>query len=188
MATHQASQTKPSATALPKIEDRRFSLHGLDAVSSAMLHDIEAFPLEKQNHFVPSSSSQSASPLQKSTSPAETEHSYAHGYPRLAFRMAHSQQSAMFRRFGTLNVQNLLYYQAELQGLENQLRRLETADARAGTDGGDGEEKWRRAMYSRDWFWLGDSKLSDGPAGDQARLFDRIRILLKEYSKSVFFF
>jgi hypothetical protein len=40
------------------------------------------------------------------------------GYPKLARHMGASPEIAIFRRFGALNAQNLLYLQAELVHLE----------------------------------------------------------------------
>jgi len=94
--------------------------------------------------------------------------------------MAQSPQSAIFRRFAALNTQNLLYYQAELQSLEAELRRLEIADAAAQ---GVGPEVKMRNKFAKDWYWLDESKELDGELGEQARLFEKIRVKLKEYSK-----
>ena len=43
------------------------------------------------------------------------------GYAKLASFMASDSEFAIFRRFGALNAQNLLYYQAELMDLETHL-------------------------------------------------------------------
>ena len=46
-------------------------------------------------------------------------------YHKLAGMMAHHEELAIFRRFDTLNLKNLLYMQAELIHLEAELRQME---------------------------------------------------------------
>jgi hypothetical protein len=45
------------------------------------------------------------------------------GYPKLSRLMAFYPEVAIFRRFGALNAENLLYLQAELQDLEIALQK-----------------------------------------------------------------
>ena len=99
------------------------------------------------------------------------------GYPKLAEHMGNAPELSVFRRFEALNRQNLLYLQAELTGLERQLRIVE-ADS-ANCDSTD-----PRSRYSRDWEWMSitDEKAT---ANSQWRLFARIRSVLKEYSKEI---
>lgn len=51
------------------------------------------------------------------------------GYPSLSQEMGRNPEFAIIRRFGALNVQRILYLQAKLMVLEQQLRRQETVDA-----------------------------------------------------------
>lgn len=51
------------------------------------------------------------------------------GHPRLAELMSGRPQMWIYRRFGYLNSQNLLYMQAELMGLEKELKDLQMQDA-----------------------------------------------------------
>ena len=44
------------------------------------------------------------------------------GYPKLAGQMGLRPEVAIFRRFGALNAENLLYFQAELALLERDLQ------------------------------------------------------------------
>ncbi|KAK4692568.1 hypothetical protein P7C71_g4665, partial [Lecanoromycetidae sp. Uapishka_2] len=44
------------------------------------------------------------------------------GYAKLSSCMSADYEFAIFRKFGALNLQNLLYYQAELMDLEEDLR------------------------------------------------------------------
>lgn len=95
------------------------------------------------------------------------------GYPKLAAKIEVLPEAAIFRRFGALNAQNLLYYQAELMYLEQKLRMQQLKD----NNDGEGREK----SYGIDWFWLEKSR-DEGDA-HQLELVLKIRGLLKEYSK-----
>src|SRR6266516_7333070 len=53
------------------------------------------------------------------------------GYPSLSYEMGRNPEVAIIRRFGALNVQNLLYLQARLTVLEQQLHRQEAIDTAA---------------------------------------------------------
>ena len=52
------------------------------------------------------------------------------GWPALAQAMARVPVIESFRRFRELNIKNLLYYQAELAEMEEELRRIENEDSR----------------------------------------------------------
>lgn len=107
------------------------------------------------------------------------------GYRLLASAMGHSPQLAIFKRFGTLNAQNILYLQAELTVLENKLEEYIKEDQSA--RGGD------RDIYDRDWETLKTSHEINSPGNDdkpppttvsnrQWKTFLEIRGKLKEYS------
>ncbi|KAL6159216.1 hypothetical protein ACJQWK_04126 [Exserohilum turcicum] len=82
---------------------------------------------------------------------------------------------AIFRRFGALNAQNLLYMQAELVYLKKELRRCQLEDHCNPSE--------KRSKYALDWRWL---KVSEGTeAGEQQALILRIRDLLKEYNDAL---
>lgn len=97
------------------------------------------------------------------------------GYPKLAAQMALQPETSIFRRFGFLNAQNLLYFQAELTILEEQLQKRQKLDS-LGTTG-------RKSKYARNWFWLEQSR-DDGDTC-QLDLVLRIRETMKEYSRFV---
>ncbi|EUC43052.1 hypothetical protein COCMIDRAFT_101848 [Bipolaris oryzae ATCC 44560] len=97
---------------------------------------------------------------------------YVVGYPKLAAKMEILPELSMFRRFGALNAQNLLYMQAELAYLERVLRERQKLDANDPSD--------KRSPYALNWFWLKDSEGTD--AGEQQELVLRIRRVLKEYT------
>ncbi|KAL9032127.1 MAG: hypothetical protein Q9180_006684 [Flavoplaca navasiana] len=68
------------------------------------------------------------------------------GYPRLAHLMGSDPALAIFRRYGSLNAQNLLYMQAEINELQRELQEIALEDRVSGH-----EEKER---YSREWWRL----------------------------------
>ena len=82
-------------------------------------------------------------------------------------------ETAIFRRFGALNAQNLLYFQAELVFLEKQLRELELSDNK--------DPHGMKSQYALDWYWLSQS-VDDGD-DKQWKLARKIRATLREYSK-----
>ena len=99
------------------------------------------------------------------------------GYAKLASLMGPHPEVAILRRFGALNAQNLLYLQAELVALEDDLRTIAAEDS--ASDNPD------LAIHSRDWYTL--SKLKSGTAdgedaGRQWATILSIREKLKEYS------
>lgn len=110
-------------------------------------------------------------------SAADAEQDMVVGYPKLAGLMGRLPQLGIFRRFGALNAQNLLYLQAELTKLAFELRQQEKADAQ--------EEKYDRKKFRLNWQVLSESADSDDfEATEQYNLFLKIRPKLKEYSKS----
>ena len=50
------------------------------------------------------------------------------GYAKLSSVMSTDSEFVIFRKFGALNAQNLLYYQAELLGLEDDLNDIASRD------------------------------------------------------------
>ncbi|KAK6079539.1 hypothetical protein SCUP234_05708 [Seiridium cupressi] len=95
------------------------------------------------------------------------------GYAKLALLMGRHDEVAIFRRFQTLNMQNLLYMQAELAQLEDDLKKL----AREDTDSPD------RIYYAKDWW-----SLSQSPEDKEKMQWNKcldIRKKLKEYNDSL---
>ena len=92
------------------------------------------------------------------------------GYPKLAAKIEVLPEAAIYRRFGALNAQTLLYYQAELTYLEQDLRKQQRIDHDDKT--GDGNS------YATNWIWLRDSN------GRQLELVLEIREKLAKYSES----
>jgi hypothetical protein len=97
------------------------------------------------------------------------------GYAKIASRIASHPELGIYRRFAALNAQNILYLQAELHGLEHELKQYASEDAAASSDE-------TRKLYSRDWQTLAESPEEDRR---QWNTMCRIRVKLKEYSMSI---
>jgi hypothetical protein len=93
------------------------------------------------------------------------------GYAQTAASMHQNSEIAIFRSFGTLSVQNLLYLQAELVELEHDLAQLVEQDKRSGHP--------NRQHYAKDWWYLSHSE-QDGDAAQWQKVLE-IRAKLKEY-------
>jgi len=100
------------------------------------------------------------------------------GYSRLASLMGAHPETAIVRRFGFLNALNLLYLQAELAHLENDLREQAAADAESG--------HFERSLYSRDWQTLSESGATEDGNPAQWQLVLRVREKLNEYSRCTY--
>ena len=96
------------------------------------------------------------------------------GYAKLASLMSHHGELAIFRRFSKLNLQTLLYLQAELTHLEVDLKDLAKSD----------QTNEHRAVYSQYWWYLAHSETDQ----DDRKQWDKviqIRQTLKEYSMTI---
>jgi len=93
------------------------------------------------------------------------------GYERLAQFMGTYPELAIFRRFGALNLQNLLYLQAELLHLEDELKEIIKED----------NENPNRFVFSRNWYALHQASF-DGEQNRQYRILIEIRERLHQYS------
>ncbi|KAI4920753.1 uncharacterized protein J4E92_008397 [Alternaria infectoria] len=100
---------------------------------------------------------------------------FVKGYPKLAAQMEILPELAVFRRFGALNAQNLLYMQAELTYLENKLRERQLADHM--------DPSGKRVAFALNWFWLRES--ANTGTGEQLELVMKIRKTLKEYNDAL---
>jgi hypothetical protein len=99
------------------------------------------------------------------------------GYTKLASLMSAKPELAIFRRFGSLATQNLLYLQAELAHLEQELARSAKADAESGND--------ELKTYDRHWKSLAKSGPAPNGNSQQWVIALQIRKTLREYSMSV---
>ncbi|MCJ1246684.1 hypothetical protein MMC30_003893 [Trapelia coarctata] len=96
------------------------------------------------------------------------------GYAKLASLMGGYPEVAILRRFGALNIQNLLYLQAELIHLETELRESSHANQHSGDV--------HRVTMSKDWFML--AHYHEGNERQWAVAL-RIREKLKEYGDAL---
>jgi len=94
------------------------------------------------------------------------------GYAKIASRIALNPELGIYRKFAALNAQNLLYLQAEIHGLEQELRDYAQNDA-------DALDDQTRKLYSRDWNTLANARDHDRRQWDTVC---QIREKLKEYS------
>jgi len=95
------------------------------------------------------------------------------GYAKLAQLMATHEEFAILRRFKTLNYQNLLYLQAEIVHLEQELAKLVNRDL-AHLDRGD---------FAKDWWTLAHANGAE--AQQQWKKILKIRKKLGKYSKNI---
>ena len=96
------------------------------------------------------------------------------GYAKLSSLISTDSEFAIYRKFGSLNAQNLLYYQAELISLEADLQELAESDRRS--------QDTDKRLYAENWYEL--SRAENGK-DQQIKKFDKIRKVLKQYSSYV---
>ncbi|KAI1505673.1 hypothetical protein F5X99DRAFT_404709 [Biscogniauxia marginata] len=104
------------------------------------------------------------------------------GYDRLAEYMARHPQLGIFRRFGALAYETLLYYQAEISELECRLRSTQAEDRNS--------ENENRRDYGRAWNKIMESAAledHDNPEREQYDLIIRLRKLMGEYEKALYY-
>ncbi|KAF2123919.1 hypothetical protein P153DRAFT_303310 [Dothidotthia symphoricarpi CBS 119687] len=99
------------------------------------------------------------------------------GYPKLAARIEIQPEIAIYRRFGALNAQNLLYFQAELSDLEQELKKQQVEDSNS--------QEGKRSSYAKNWSWLQESELQGDENARQVQLVLRIRETLREYNHAL---
>jgi hypothetical protein len=109
-------------------------------------------------------------------------------YTSLAALMARYPEAMILRKYADLNAKNLLYYQAELANLEQELQEIEDEDRKSNT--------LPRYQFDRRWSILAQAQSTDvesqgGRAdvancsrdGLQWQVFLKLRRVLFEYSK-----
>lgn len=99
------------------------------------------------------------------------------GYKKVAALMGAYPELGIVSQFSTLNLQSLLYRQAELVSLQQDLHELEIADDRSS----DAEKR----TFSRDWNALSLADEED-ENNEQWKLVLEIRDRLKDYSELIF--
>ena len=95
------------------------------------------------------------------------------GYPRLSALMGRDPALAVFRRYGSLCAQNLLYMQAEVNELHCELKEIANEDHYA--------EDEERKLYSKEWGRLARARGEDSL---QWSKFLEVRAKLDEYCKT----
>lgn len=101
--------------------------------------------------------------------------------------MSTHPEIAIFRKFSTLNAQNLLYLQAELVYLESKLQRHASEDRQAGIAAERiGTKCADKLKYDTDWYMLANSDEEDEDSLQWQTVLE-IRGKLKEYSVSHIF-
>lgn len=93
------------------------------------------------------------------------------GYSKVANLMGQNLELGIIRRFKNLNMQNLLYLQAELTQLESELRDLEAEN---------GARQDHRRYYAKDW-WTLSHPLQEGDDAQWHKMLE-VRAKLREYS------
>ena len=107
------------------------------------------------------------------------------GYAKLSQSVTLDNDLSMFRRFGALNIRNILYLQSELQTLELKLSNLDKDN----NDIMKGNAVWGQ---SRSWYWASKSQGAQDAGGEHEEgywdLVLKIRSLLDRYSTSALAF
>ena len=103
------------------------------------------------------------------------EPSLLNGYPKLASRISQKPELSIFRRFLSLNTENLLYMQAELAILELELKDIVNADLHSGM-------RMRRQISTS---FLALKESSEHGSKRQWLKRQEIKEKLKEYSNSI---
>ena len=95
------------------------------------------------------------------------------GYAKIAAFMGEHPEFAMALRFSDINLLNILYLQAEIYGLLEDLRFIEKQNRSSASE----DVK----QFSLDWYTLANT-LENGRKNKQWEKIEQLRPLLKEYS------
>ncbi|KAK3652931.1 hypothetical protein LTR56_004879 [Elasticomyces elasticus] len=91
--------------------------------------------------------------------------------------MSEHSESAQVLRFGDINVQNILYLQAEISALRQDLRAAE----KQANDSQSGDPR----LFAVDWYTLAHTLDDDGKLNGQWQKVLQLRQLMKEYNEAV---
>lgn len=100
-------------------------------------------------------------------------------YPKLSKLMGSYPDVALFRKFGDLNAQNLLFLQAELTHLEEKLKFLRFDELRS--------EDPKALQRQQSWWSLSGNADDDEEPSQEWEIIREIREKLKEYSMASIF-
>lgn len=106
---------------------------------------------------------------------------YLEGFTDFSHYMASDDALFIFRRFGSLSARNILYLQAELQLLEQQLQELDELDNNVLRQLGEGNEKALVDSAARSWESFKDQADRVERQKTKMDLIVRLRTLMKEY-------
>lgn len=98
------------------------------------------------------------------------------GYAKIAGFMGEHLESAMIERFSDINLQNILYLQAEIHGLREDLRKLEAQTTTRGLE----EHK----NFPLDWYTLAHTE-ENNHTNEQWQKVLQLRPRLREYNRAV---
>jgi hypothetical protein len=93
------------------------------------------------------------------------------GYAKVAQLMGRHPELAIIRKFKRANLQNLLYLQAEITFIEEELRQIENRDIRHGQ---------QRGNFAHDWWFLANADTSED--NEQWSKALQLRGKLEQYS------
>lgn len=97
------------------------------------------------------------------------------GYTKIADFMGQHPESALVLRFSDINLQNILYLQAEIYGLREDLRKIEVQNQASSSED--------RKNFSLDWYTLAHTQDNNDGTNQQWQKVGQLRALLKEYSQ-----
>lgn len=95
------------------------------------------------------------------------------GYAKVARLMGSQKEYAILRRFSTLNIQRLLYMQAEIVHLDSELVQLVARDSVSAG----------RQHYAKDWWSLSQGETDEDL--EQWKKFTELSEKLDRYSKNI---
>jgi hypothetical protein len=107
---------------------------------------------------------------------------YLEGFAEFSRFIASDDDLFLYRRFGSLAARNIVYLQAELQSLEDQLKELDEADRMLVERPGDQDEKSAVDGAARAWESF-EYQAREGNKRQKKKMgvVLRIRMILKEY-------
>lgn len=108
---------------------------------------------------------------------------YLEGFSDFSHYIASDEKLFIFRRFGSLSARNILYLQAELQLLEQQLQELDEQDYNIIRQLREGDEKTFVDSAARNWESFKGQASGVERQKTKMDLIMRLRTLMKEYGQ-----
>ncbi|CAG8952789.1 hypothetical protein HYFRA_00009034 [Hymenoscyphus fraxineus] len=111
---------------------------------------------------------------------------YLEGFAEFSHYIGSDETLSVYRRFGTLAARNILYLQAELQFLEDELKRLDEQDRKDISKGSNMVEKNAIDAAARMWEAFSDqSDRGNERQSKKMRIILRIREVMRMYEKAI---